>query len=76
VKAEPRGWAEAYLQVMRESDPIKLMDLVLEAEEAISLRCQEIKQSPEHFGERRVMDAAAADLLAIRTHKFGSRMPA
>ena len=65
------SWKEPYRQVLKESDQQKLTELVQAAEHAIVLRLQELRFSPDHREERAELKRAAADLLAIKTHKLG-----
>ena len=67
----PTSWKELYLQVLLESDPKKLTELVLGTEQAIALRAQELFNSSDHHEERSEMSIAKASLLAIKTHKLG-----
>lgn len=64
-------WKETYQKALRESNNEKQHELVLAAEEAIFRRFQELQESANHGVERTEMEAAAADLLAIKTHKLG-----
>lgn len=67
----PTSWKERYLQVLLESDPKKLTELVLATEQAITLRAQELFNSSDHHEEHREMSVAKASLLAIKVHKLG-----
>jgi hypothetical protein len=64
-------WKEPYHQALKESDQQKLTALVHAAEYANVLRLQELENSTDHHEERAEMKRAAADLLAIKTHKLG-----
>ena len=64
------SWKEAYLNVLKETDNKKLPELVHAAEGAIFLRLQELPDSG-HLEERREIQAACADLLAIQINKLG-----
>jgi hypothetical protein len=64
-------WKERYGAAVKESDPVKLHAAVLSAEEALFMRGQELDGSSDHHAERQEMEAASADLLAIKIHKLG-----
>jgi hypothetical protein len=64
------AWKERYAAALKESDPAKLHKAVLAAEEALFLRGQEINGSADHEAERTEIEAAAADLLAVKIHKL------
>jgi hypothetical protein len=65
------AWKQRYAAALKESDPAKLHKAVLAAEEALFLRGQEINGSADHEAERKEIEAAAADLLAVKIHKLG-----
>lgn len=65
------AWKERYAAALRESDPEKVHAAVLAAEEALFLRGQEINGSPGHEAEQKEIEAASADLLAVKIHKLG-----
>ncbi len=68
----PTSWKELYLQVVLESDPKKLTELVLATEQAIALRAQELcNSSSDHHEEDSEISIAKASLLAIKVHKLG-----
>jgi hypothetical protein len=67
----PTSWKELYLQVVLESDPKKLTELVLATEQAIALRAQELFNSSDHHEEHSEISIAKASLLAIKVHKLG-----
>lgn len=67
----PTSWKELYLRVLLESDPTRLTELVLAAEQAIALRAQELFNSSDHHEEHGEMSIAKASLLSIKTHKLG-----
>lgn len=64
-------WKERYSAAVKESDPAKVHEAVMAAEEALFVRGQEISCSANHQAERAEMEAASADLLAIKIHKLG-----
>jgi hypothetical protein len=64
-------WKEPYREALKESDEQKLTELVQAAEYAIVLRLQELENCTDHQEERAQMKGAAADLLAIKSHKLG-----
>jgi len=64
------SWKETYQRALRESDAEKLQNMVGEAEEAIFRRFQELEDSSNHNEERTELNAAAADLLVIKTLKL------
>ena len=65
------SWRDYYREVMRETDEETLTELLLSTERAMILRLQELGDSKGHREERIEMKRAAADLLAIKTHKLG-----
>lgn len=71
LKFSAAAWRERYAAALKESDPEKLHAAVLAAEEALFFRGQEINGSADHERERKEMEAAAADLLAVKIHKLG-----
>lgn len=64
-------WKDRYSAAVKECDPAKVHEAVMAAEEALFIRGQEIDGSVEHHAERAEMEAASADLLAIKIHKLG-----
>jgi hypothetical protein len=64
-------WKDRYAAALRESDPARVCEAILAAEEALFKRGQEINGSAEQDSERKEMDADSADLLAIKIHKLG-----
>ncbi|MFZ0584248.1 MAG: hypothetical protein WAN72_03860 [Candidatus Acidiferrales bacterium] len=64
-------WKDLYLQTLLESDTEKLTELVHAAEYAITLRAQELLNSPNHHEERSEMAVAKASLLSIKTRRLG-----
>jgi hypothetical protein len=65
------AWKDRYAAALKESDPAKVHEAVLAAEEALFKRGREINGSPDQDRERKGMEAASADLLAIKIHKLG-----
>jgi hypothetical protein len=65
------SWKQPYLDALRETDKKKLAKQVYAAEEAILTRLHEMSDSAEHHEERREIQAASADLLAIQINKLG-----
>jgi hypothetical protein len=64
-------WKERYNKAVRESDPSKVHEAVLVAEVAMFKRGMELDGSADHHAERKEMEAASSDLLAIKIHKLG-----
>lgn len=64
-------WKQAYQNALQNQDTEKLTDRILKAEAAIFERLQQIAGSSDRREERKEMEAAAADLLAIKVHKLG-----
>jgi len=64
-------WKQTFEAALRNQDTEKLTDRIFQAEDAIFLRQQELASSSDHHEERKEMDAASADLLAIKIHKLG-----
>ena len=64
-------WKQVYEAALRNQDVEKLTDHIFQAEGAIFLRQQELAGSSDHHEERKEMEAASEDLLAIKTHKLG-----
>jgi len=65
------SWKEPFLEALRESDKVKLAELVHAAEGAIFLRLQELAESPDHHEERSQINVACAALLSIQINKLG-----
>ena len=65
------AWKEWYAAALRETDPEKVHEAVLAAEEALFARGLEITGSADHQSEQQEMAAASADLLAVKIHKLG-----
>lgn len=65
------AWKEPYAAALRESDPEKVHAAVLAAEDALFQRGQEIDGSAQYDAERKEIEAASADLLAVKVHKLG-----
>jgi hypothetical protein len=70
------SWKAAYEKTVWESDAEKLPALIHATEDALFLRWLELSNAPAHQEERAAMNAAAADLLAIKIHKLGWPSPA
>jgi hypothetical protein len=64
-------WRELHRKTLWESEEEKLKELVQATELAILLRLQELESSADSHEERTELENAAADLLAIKTHKLG-----
>lgn len=64
-------WKQAYQETLENQDTEKLTSRILNAEAAIFERLQQLAGSSDHREERKEMEAAAADLLAIKVHKLG-----
>jgi hypothetical protein len=65
------AWKDRYAAALKKSDPAKVHEAVLAAEEALFKHGQEINGSADQDRERKEMEAASADLLAIKIHKLG-----
>jgi hypothetical protein len=65
------NWQDAHQKAVKETDTRKLPDLLLEAENQLFLRTQQLAGSSDHHEERSQMHVAANDLLAIRVKKLG-----
>jgi hypothetical protein len=72
---QPCNWQEAHQKLLAETTTANLPDLLLAAEEALFQRLQELAGSGDHDEERRRMQAAAGDILRIRTEKLGWAAP-
>ena len=68
------SWRDAYKRVLNESHNGNLTDAVHAAEAALFLRSQELDGQGDDT-EREEMQAASADLLAIKVHKLGWPSP-
>lgn len=64
-------WKEWYGAALKESDPAKVHEAMLAAEEALFVRGQEINGSADPQSEQQEIVAASADLLAVKIHKLG-----
>jgi hypothetical protein len=67
----PSSWRQSVLRALRESDELKLRELVLEAVYAIILRQQELKNATDHHEERSEMHVAIAALITVNVYKLG-----
>jgi hypothetical protein len=65
------SWKEPYLAALKESDKVKLTELVYSTEGAIFQRMQEIADSKAHREERDQIQTALANLLDIQVNKLG-----
>jgi hypothetical protein len=65
------SWKSAYERAVWESDTKKLLTEIHATEEALFLRWQEMADGASYTKERAEMEAAAADLLAIKIHRLG-----
>ncbi|MGA8035174.1 MAG: hypothetical protein WA823_09530 [Candidatus Acidiferrales bacterium] len=68
---EPNTWQFLYAQACHESDPDKLTKLVIDVEEAVYLRQQQLSNSDSDRNERRAMKVACDGLLLIKTKRLG-----
>lgn len=73
--SERMMWEEAYRAALNETDPEKLAQRVLDAEGAMFRRGLQLNGSANDCEEQRAMNDAAADLLALKTHKLGWPFP-
>jgi hypothetical protein len=64
-------WEEKYQKAITQTDKGQLEQLILEAEQALFLRAQQLQNSSDHREERLAMDAASAALIAIKVYKLG-----
>jgi hypothetical protein len=64
-------WKQSYEAALRNQDTERLTDRIFQAEAAIFQRQQELAGSSDHYEEKKEMEAASEDLLAIKTHKLG-----
>jgi hypothetical protein len=69
--AQASSWKVTYEKVAWESDTERLLISIHATEDALFLRWQELGNDPMDKPERAAMNAAAADLLAIKLHKLG-----
>jgi hypothetical protein len=70
--AQPYSWTAAYERAQNETDPTKLQDVVMAAEEAMVQRRMEL--SRDEVGaeaELVALRSAATELLKIKTDKLG-----
>jgi hypothetical protein len=65
------SWTAEYEKTIWESDTEKLLPCIDATEAALFLRWQELGNDSVAKEERAAMNAAAADLLAIKLHKLG-----
>jgi hypothetical protein len=65
------SWKAEYEKTVWESDREKLLSCIHATEGALFNRWQELGTDPVAEEERAAMQAAAADLLAIKLHKLG-----
>jgi len=65
------SWRAEYEKTIWESDQEKLLECIHATEAALFLRWQELGNDSAAKEERSAMNAAAADLLAIKLHKLG-----
>jgi hypothetical protein len=68
-------WKEIFMQATNESDREKLDRLVREAELAIRLRREELRDSLETHEELSTMAVATEALRSIRVHQLGADKP-
>jgi hypothetical protein len=71
MSAQDVCWKDKYHEALAESDKEKLTRLVQETENAMFLRGRQLEDSDDHQREKKEMQAAASDLLAIKIHKLG-----
>ena len=71
MSAPLHNWQEAYRRTLIEEDRARLLERVMEAEEAIYSRLLELDSSWHHQRERAEIEEAAIDLLKIKTEKLG-----
>ena len=64
-------WREPFEQALKETDPRKLGELVLQAEAAIYQRFEQLQSSPDGDGELREIKAASDQLLALKVNRLG-----
>jgi transposase-like protein len=64
-------WKYAAEKVQRESDPDKILVALYAAEEALTLRQQQLGDSAGHEEERRELEKATRALLRLKTEKLG-----
>jgi hypothetical protein len=69
--AEIPSWKVFYEKTICEADTEKLITLIHSTEAALYLRWQELDDNVAHRHERAAMEAAAKELLAIKTRKLG-----
>ena len=65
------SWKAEYEKTVWETDQDKLLPCIHATEAALFLRWQELGNDSSVNEERAAMNAAAADLLAIKLHKLG-----
>jgi hypothetical protein len=65
------SWKAEYEKTIWESDQEKLLECIHATETALFLRWQELGNDSAANEERSAMNAAAADLLAIKLYKLG-----
>jgi hypothetical protein len=63
-------WQRAYRDVLKENDTIKLFKLVEVAEAAARTRQAELKESLDHYSERRALQKAVASLLVLKRNRL------
>ena len=68
---DSRTWKRRYEAAILELNPIRVEQLVRDAETAITLRMYEIKKDPSTTGERTEIATAVAGLLEVRISKLG-----
>lgn len=59
-------WQRLYADVLSESDPEKLPEVIARAESAIQLREKQLTQGPEHETERRAIADARVALRIVK----------
>ena len=64
-------WKQQYTQAFMESDRQKVTLLLLAAELAMTERCRQLLDCPEHHEERNELAVAKAALETIRFRKLG-----
>jgi hypothetical protein len=68
---EPKFWEEAYASAVLETDPTKIADRILQAEDALRQRWQTLQQTPNAYErERRRLEDAMRTLNLIREEEL------
>ena len=71
VERGARMWREPFEQALKQTDPQKLGDLVVQAEAAIYERFEKLQNSSDCDEELRAIKVATDQLLALKVNRLG-----